>query len=399
MRPRLWVRFGCVVICGLLGGACVRTPPLETPTSIPIKDVVRRVQCDMISAFADRIEGKKNAGFDWLKGWTAQVDLNLRVDQTAGITPAASFIHPLATDTVPLVGMVQRNFALGVAGGLNTTATRNETVSFTLSLKELLAMRDKNQKKWHNLYSDCLLPNNRDLDSELGLAEWIDSALSPATGEDDDHRFLTKGNHKPPKAGGSASSAKKASVTVAATAKAMVKTEEFKSLLQKNDDLSKAWAKFEKDNGDLSTFLNADKKPPQKLIKTVLDDIKSVLQLCDCASDSPLRRQILSLTKCLQDLQATLNALQPAPLDPPIDSISHQIIFIVTASTSITPSWTLVHFKGPVSGSGNLAGISETDTHTLTISMGPAGSPDVTAQKNSLAISAGIANALRVPAQ
>jgi hypothetical protein len=260
-------------------------------------------------------------------------------------------------------------------------------------------MRDKNQKKWHNLYSDCLLPNNRDLDSELGLAEWIDSALSPATGEDDDHRFLTKGNHKPPKAGGSASSAKKASMTVAAAAKAIVETKEFKSLLQKNDDLSKAWAKFEKDNDDLSTFLNADKKPLQKLIKTLLDDIKSVLQLCDCAPDSPLRRQILSLTKCLQDLQATLKALQPAPLDPPIDSISHQIIFIVTASASVTPSWTLVHFKGPVPGSGSLAGISETDTHTLTISMGPAGSLDVTNQKNNLAISAGIANALRVPTQ
>jgi hypothetical protein len=58
------------------------------------------------------------------------------------------------------------------------------------------------------------------------------------------------------------------------------------------------------------------------------------------------------------------------PPNPPIDSIAHSVSFAITLSATATPSWTLVHFKGP--GTGNsLVGASRAFTNTLNISMGP----------------------------
>jgi len=168
-----------------------------------------------------------------------------------------------------------------------------------------------------------------------------------------------------------------------------------KALEDEPKDLASAWKKFTDDYDVLQKQLDKG-APDQKQIRVVLADIEALLPVCDCAPDSPLKAKIVKLTKCLQDIQASLKSLQPAPTDPPIDSISHQIIFIVVANASVTPSWTLVHFRGPGAGSSSLASISETDTHTLTISMGPSGSADVSNQKNNLTLSAGIANALRV---
>jgi hypothetical protein len=56
--------------------------------------------------------------------------------------------------------------------------------------------------------------------------------------------------------------------------------------------------------------------------------------------------------------------------DPPIDSISHSVQFIVIAGASVAPSWTLVRFRGPT---GNLAALTATQTHTLNIALGPRG--------------------------
>jgi hypothetical protein len=62
-------------------------------------------------------------------------------------------------------------------------------------------------------------------------------------------------------------------------------------------------------------------------------------------------------------------ALGQFPPNPPIDSIAHQVSFVVTLSGSVTPNWTLVHFKGP--GTGNtFAAAARAFTHTLSIAMG-----------------------------
>jgi len=70
--------------------------------------------------------------------------------------------------------------------------------------------------------------------------------------------------------------------------------------------------------------------------------------------------------------QDVLLQLVPAPAlpDPPIDSISHQVTFIVTYGANIAPNWSLAAFKGP-GVNGNLASASGTRTHLLTMSIGP----------------------------
>jgi hypothetical protein len=67
--------------------------------------------------------------------------------------------------------------------------------------------------------------------------------------------------------------------------------------------------------------------------------------------------------------------------DPPIDSISHQINFIVTYGVNASPNWTLATFKGPGSA-GNLASAAGTRNHLLTIAIGPRnGSEKVSAEQ------------------
>jgi hypothetical protein len=85
---------------------------------------------------------------------------------------------------------------------------------------------------------------------------------------------------------------------------------------------------------------------------------------------------------------------------PPIESIGHTVDFIVTMNAGVTPTWSLVKFKGPgggtsTSGNGTSGGTSGTsgstgggsngssgsflfmsrqDTHRLQITMGPSAS-------------------------
>jgi hypothetical protein len=67
-----------------------------------------------------------------------------------------------------------------------------------------------------------------------------------------------------------------------------------------------------------------------------------------------------------QDVNAVIDGL---PRDPPIDGLSHSVRFVVAVSGSLSPNWTLVHFRGPAA-SGSLLSGSHTRTHTLSIAMG-----------------------------
>ena len=62
----------------------------------------------------------------------------------------------------------------------------------------------------------------------------------------------------------------------------------------------------------------------------------------------------------------------PDQVDPPIDSVSHSLQFVVSYGVGISPSWTLLQWKGP-GGSGNTPffGASGTRTHTLNLALGP----------------------------
>jgi hypothetical protein len=61
---------------------------------------------------------------------------------------------------------------------------------------------------------------------------------------------------------------------------------------------------------------------------------------------------------------------KPQDPDPPIDSLSHSVQFIVAYGAGISPNWVLLQWKGPAS-SGSLASLGGGRTHTLNLTLGP----------------------------
>jgi len=100
------------------------------------------------------------------------------------------------------------------------------------------------------------------------------------------------------------------------------------------------------------------------------------------------------LNERLQTTKALADALLALELDPPLDAVGHQVQFIIVFNASISPSWTLLHFKGPSPGTGSGASATGTLTHTLNIAMGPPSSPDVASTLGALQLGTAIGNSI-----
>jgi hypothetical protein len=187
-----------LVLAALIGvGAsdCVRVPNADPVASGPsIDQVVRRVKCDLVRALQPELD---NVKYTWLQTWVAQASLTFIVNDASTLTPGATFSQPLALATVPgHVTNFAQSWNLGLGAGFNTTASRNETVTFSMSLKEI---KDEHQSDPGS--QTCNYPDLTDIHSELGLEQWIYSALTPVQQDD-----LTPGHHKTSKTGAGSSS-------------------------------------------------------------------------------------------------------------------------------------------------------------------------------------------------
>lgn len=258
------------VAAGCLATGCVTVPPLEG-YGVPISEVVQRIKCELVEAVPD--PEQQDRLYRWMRNWTAKVDLGLTIEDKSGLTPSVSIIDLREQAVIPRVGTFGQSLTLGAGAGVNTTATRDGSISFTLSLKEL---RQTRQESW------CQHWRGAGLTGDLGLKEWIAAALEPVESCE-----LTTGTHRSP-GGGS------------------------------------------KRRG------------------------RSVRALADLPPEAPLPRCPTPRTK---------------GKDPPLDSISHQVQFVVALNANVAPNWILARFRGP-SASGNLAAISRTKTHTLQVVLG-----------------------------
>jgi hypothetical protein len=104
------------------------------------------------------------------------------------------------------------------------------------------------------------------------------------------------------------------------------------------------------------------------------------------------------LNERLQTTKALADSLLALQLDPPLDAVGHQVQFIIVFNASISPSWTLLHFKGPSPGTGSGASATGTLTHTLNIAMGPPSSPDVANTLGALQLGTAIGNSINTGA-
>src|ERR1700721_164352 len=117
--------------CAVLVSACAYTPPLESATgtaesNILVRDIVRRVKCEISDAFDARVEDSR---FHWLQNWTAKVDLTLQIDEQAGISPsvaytkffrnAFNFDAGSSSLTSNVIQAVQQSFTLSAAANLS----------------------------------------------------------------------------------------------------------------------------------------------------------------------------------------------------------------------------------------------------------------------------------------
>ena len=194
-RPAL-----ALAMAGACLSGCSTVPSLDAAsgaapqeTNILIADVVRRVKCEIADAFDDKL-GDRN--FDWLWNWTAKVDLQLQVNETAGATPSATYTHYypnvlVYSASAGLLGYIQQTFTLTGGVNYNTQAQRAETVSFTLPLQEV-----KNWRAGLGGDESCRAAG-RELRGNLGLKEWVDSALYSVSTAHSARRFSRRRPSRP----------------------------------------------------------------------------------------------------------------------------------------------------------------------------------------------------------
>jgi hypothetical protein len=342
------------VIIGAAAGCCLAgcavTPPLQED-GVAISDIVQRVKCELAYAVPDFRGQYPSGGFQWMKFWTAKVDLALDVNDLSSVKPNATVTNPVSGGS----------FTLGAGGEFSTQAERTEKLSFTLSMKELVENRRS---------SACELPEKLGLLGNLGLQEWIISALSPV-----ENRQLAIGFHQPP-------TGKTASIPIAGPSSAAAAAPESPAKVLLNQAL--AALRLGEKGTDLTkdTAATARQFALKARFQATYDAVgktygyaEAAAALIDKATDLAwkataanrdatsaagklseadvlLLREVAADAKAATDLltkakQTATNAWELLPRDTPIDSITHTSKFVVTLGANVTPNWSLVQFKGP----------------------------------------------------
>lgn len=431
-----------IPVFGALAAGCSYVPSLEQAsgagpdeTKILISDVVKRVKCELADSFDDKLLDKD---FLWLQNWTAKVDLTLQVNDTAGVSPSVSytnFYHNAfnyaagsTSLTSNVIGFVQQTFTLTGSANYSGQAQRAETVTFTLSLHEVQNWRAKEQKNLRRRYGadgaeHFCDTSERELRGQLGLKEWINSALYPVRrGE------LQAGIHpqstgasKPPSptpktpigaltspqtvppaeakmkvdkfATDAAAAAVKAAMSQTAVTTSVanvqtamqitigpyfpVLTDELKQIISTNLLTLTSIQEYVKKDVDEAASANAEVQKIAKMIdmstsdieQKVIDDAMTEKNNAIRFADDATQQQ-----KNAKTIEDGITGFKP---NPPIDGLLHSVQFIVGYGGGITPSWSLLLWKGPgltVPG----ASLSGVRTNILNIALGP------TAEQNRL---------------
>jgi hypothetical protein len=333
---------------GFLLAGCAVIPTLQED-GIAIADIVQRVKCELAYAVPDFSGRYPSGDYQWMKYWTAKVDLQLDVNDQSSIKPNSSYTTPVTGGT----------FAVGATGELSAQAQRIEKLSFTLSMKELVESRDSTY---------CTLPFQLGLLGNLGLHEWVTSALAPA-----ENGQLRIGYHQPPNGKtnpipGPVVNASQELHPPAAKAlfvqalAALQKGEKGAELAREAAMKARALAlrsKFQATYDAVDTaygYVGATSKLLEKATNlawqaTTVDrdaetaDKLSGVDAAILAKISPSAKEAGIQVTAAKDMATA--AWDFLPHDAPIDSITHTAKFVVTLGGSITPNWTLVKFRGP----------------------------------------------------
>jgi hypothetical protein len=345
-------------LTALLVTGCTATPSIQGETaSVPVSEIVQRVKCEIWLATRDELA---NPHFAFLNNWDATVDLTMIVNNQAGVNAGVSIIEPLKNVTIANKGTFGQSFTLGLGGGVVGQANLTDTVSFSLALKELNSL-DKGllSPRAMHYHNECQPFQDADLIGHLRLREWIAETLKPVYDPQTNYPLLTRGFHPSVKGGGGGGKAVK---------DAMV------SLQTLRIDRSAAIEKKGETDGEkpsLNTIDNA-----MKAIDTqhhTLSEIPESLDRFIKDNSEKLKNDeaVAAVMNTLRDkIKKPPPKQKPIKMNDPLDTISHQVQFIVTWTGNINPAWALFDIKGPNPGAGSFLSGQHVTTHQLLITMG-----------------------------
>ena len=201
MRAGLTAVVGVILIT--IMGSCAYVPALEDATGsanspVLVSEIVDRIKCEIADAFSDKLN-PDYPGYVWLKDWTIKADLTLQANQQGGISPSGTYTsyQRSAVNTAAgpaqfggtTPGLVQQFFTFSANANFGEQAVRTETLSFSLSLQELIAEHQRRQLA-------CSSSRVAGLVGNLGLREWVDASLESAKNGE-----LLAGTHPSPGTG------------------------------------------------------------------------------------------------------------------------------------------------------------------------------------------------------
>jgi hypothetical protein len=410
----------CAVGCN---AGCVYAPslenPLQDPASVSTYEIVKRIKCEIYTATKELRNEPKI--YPWFQKWTAKGDINFLVNENGSVGVGVQLTRffknafppevgpmskPLTSGGTQAIGGVAQRATLGVGAGVGTQAVLTDDVVFTMSVGGEVQPDVKNNPAAYGLKEggiECDHEHGFDLNSSsLGLKPWIDNLLGPVTPHPDDSGFteLKEGYHEQKSLAGQSGS-KQLSVSPPKTSLNLAfitslnaeilgtEPESFRGPIQQdlinigtlNTDVAKYRDAALKHNAICADILKAQSVEADNLLKDqqgVLakakdtDDIKTLRQLGNSSREN-LRHANDNATNAFNIAKScTYKTTVPKPKDPPYDSFSTQIQFVVVSNLSATPNWGLASVSGPFpTNQGSLLGLSRSDTHTLTITLAP----------------------------
>ena len=134
----------------LMLAACAGVPAFDVAGPPTITQIVDKIECE-ISAAADKHPRLRR------ENWAATVDLTLQVDDSVGLTPTVSFIHPFAA--------AGTSFTFGASAALKGARQRIYSESLDLPIN---AMKSRSCPKGQDGF---------DLTGDLGIIETVDLGI------------------------------------------------------------------------------------------------------------------------------------------------------------------------------------------------------------------------------
>jgi len=198
MPNKLALSFALILLC-TVGGCGLYVPEKDLFPKSKLDEgifeniIVNNIKCELHKGVQDTLAYYQDspdqlARLQWLKDWGATVQLKITVDEASALNPGVSLTTPLENSVTkfPVGGNVTtpQLFSLGLGGSATAHATRVETVSFTVSFKELLSERP---------IKTCDQQNGVMIQSDLKIGQFIFDKAFLSTVPGSVAPFITRG--------------------------------------------------------------------------------------------------------------------------------------------------------------------------------------------------------------